>query len=89
MDSVTLKQIGWYFEGEAIINFWGGGQGTVDMTPWTIEGELDDEKMKKGINDGQFGCEGIDRVEIHVYKLYEHEYKVYWELIELVGDDLN
>lgn len=74
-----LNQIGWYFDGEAVINFWGGGQGSVYMTPWTLLDKFSEEEMMKGINDGQFGCESIESADVSIYRLYENRYKEFEE----------
>jgi len=74
---LKLNQIGWYFEGEATILLWGGDQGLVNMTPWKMLEEFDEENMMRGINDGKFGCQQITDADVHVYRLYEHNLKLH------------
>ena len=89
MKTITLKQVGWYFEGEAVINMWGGGQGSVCMTPWQTTGEFSEKEMVYGINDGQFGCESIDSAIVQAYRLYETGYKEFEQNYEYDIDELN
>lgn len=61
-----------YYEicGIATIKFWGGGHGQVQMTPIILD-KLPDDLKTIEYNDGQFGCERIDEIEIDIYKVYE------------------
>ena len=78
--SVTLKHIGFHFEGLAMLNLWGGGQGQVNMNSW--KGQSDSpEVVAQGVNDGQFGCESIDSAEVDVYDLYEKGHKEFKETL--------
>ena len=83
MKTITLKQIGYYFRGVATINLWGGGQGEVTMSPWEFKGEFDRQKMLAGINDGEFGCEGIKSATVTIFEMYEHGYKKWIEVEEI------
>lgn len=82
--TITLKQVGFYCDGQAKINLWGGGQTIVDMTPWTIDTD-DEEKIIQGINDGQFGCESIEFADVNIYELYQYGVKIphetMWSLV--------
>ena len=89
MKTVTLKQVGYEFTGNALLNLWGGGQGTVKMDSWEAKGEFSRQKMIDGINDGQFGCESIDSAEIWVNKLFENGYTEYDCIIEIDGKEIN
>ena len=88
MRVAKLHQIGWYFEGEAVITLWGGDEGVVNMTPWELLGQFNEKEMIKGINDGQFGCESIDGAIIQVHRLYPTRYKVYEEDFEYDAEQL-
>lgn len=61
----TLTQVGWLCEGEATLQLWGGGTGTIPMKPWRIT-ELTDEKILAGINDNGFGCEAIIEASVEI-----------------------
>ena len=55
--------------GSALINFWGGGQGNIEMDSFSlsvsdIKGDEDLLKqIKENANDGGHGCESIERLE--------------------------
>ena len=89
MKTITLKQVGWYFEGEVVMDMWGGGQRSVCMKPWRTTGEFSEEEMMCGINDGQFGCESIDSAIVQAYRLYEGGYKEFEQDYEYDIDELN
>ena len=74
MKAVNLEQIGYKIEGTAYLNLWGGDQGSIDMDSKTIIGSITKEKLLGCINDGQFGCESIDSVELDILDLYENGY---------------
>lgn len=76
MKQVTLNQVGYVVGGEATLNLWGGGQGTIEMNETTID-ELTIENILKSINDGGFGCESIEEATVIIYALYEHGYTEY------------
>ena len=85
--TVTLKHKGFYFQGVALLNHWGGGQGKVNMDSW--QGESDDrEEVLKGVNDGQFGCESIESAEVDVYDVYDGGYREFKKTIHFKSDDL-
>lgn len=88
MESVTLKQIGYRFSGTAVLNSWGGGQGTIDMQAWVVKGKFDRKKMIAGINDSQFGCESIESAEVFVEKLFENGYTEHDTMIEVENQEL-
>ena len=77
MKVLKLNQIGWYFEGEADLLLWGGGEGSIEMTPWKMLDQFSEEEMMRGINDGGFGCQEITAAMISVYRLYEHNLKLH------------
>lgn len=83
METVTLKQIGYKFSGTAILNLWGGDQGTIEMKPWIVKGDFDRQKMIEGINDSGFGCESYESAEIWVNKLFDNGYTEFDEIIEI------
>ena len=84
---VTLKLIGYRCKGKAILNLWGGGQGSVTMDNWdTVKGDRD--SIVKGVNDGQFGCESIHSARVDVYELYENDYIAYDQSIGFSAEEL-
>lgn len=68
---ITLNHVGYSIEGEAVLNLWGGGQGTIKMNTIRInKDELTVENILSAINDGEFGCESIDFATVDIYALY-------------------
>ena len=71
VQQITLNHVGYSIEGEAVLNLWGGGQGTIEMNTIRInKDELTVENILSAINDGQFGCESIDFATVDIYALY-------------------
>ena len=87
MKQVTLNQVGYVVGGEATLNLWGGGQGTIEMNETTID-NLTIENILKSINDGGFGCESIEEATVIIYALYEHGYKEYETSLHFSSDTL-
>lgn len=70
-DGVMLPFEGYVIEGEAMLNLWGGGQGTVDMKCWFIpKDKWCRATLLEGINDGGFGCQSIEWADVWIYKTY-------------------
>mgnify|MGYP003316463622 CR=1 FL=1 len=67
---IVLNQIGYVVKGEALLNLWGGGQGTIPMNPTFIE-ELTTENVLKAINDNGFGCESYAGAEVSISVVYD------------------
>ncbi len=68
---ITLNHVGYSIEGEAVLNLWGGGQGTIKMNTIRInKDELTVENILSAINDSGFGCESIDFATVDIYALY-------------------
>ena len=85
--TVTLKHVGYRCEGTALLNLWGGGQGTVTMDSWDTK-KGDRESILKGVNDGQFGCESIEKATVLVFDLYEKDYTQYNDTIEFEATEI-
>ena len=88
---ITLNHVGYSIEGEAILNLWGGGQGTIEMNTIRInKDELTVENILSAINDGQFGCESIDFATVDIYALYGEygEVKRFFHSFEFDRKDL-
>ena len=78
MKVVTLKQTGWHVTGEAVISLWGGGQGTITITPTFVPlGKMTKDNLHRCINDGRFGCRGIDQAVMEVSTQFEGGYREY------------
>ena len=74
MRDVNLNQIGYRIQGVAYLNLWGSGQGSIDMQDVDILAPITKEKLLGCINDGGFGCESIDSVELDIFDLFENGY---------------
>ena len=84
--TVTLKQTGYSISGESVLNLWGGGQGTIDISAGIIPlDKLSKENLLKCVNDGRFGCESIDCARVIIEDLYEDGYTQYNCEIEISG----
>lgn len=69
-DKIELEFTEYVIEGVANIKLWGSGHGLVDMKPIKLK-ELPKDLRDVGYNDGGFGCERIDNIDIEVYKSYQ------------------
>ena len=87
--SITLKHVGYKFEGSVVINCWGGGQGTIEMQSFTGD-SLKKEDIAKGINDNGFGCESMECAVVHVYDQYENGYTdpISIDVLEFTAEEL-
>ena len=88
---ITLNHVGYSIEGEAILNLWGGGQGTIEMNTIRInKDELTVENILSAINDSGFGCESIDFATVDIYALYGEygEVKRFFHSFEFDRKDL-
>jgi len=75
---VILKQVGYLIEGEAMVNLWGGGSGTIPMDRSRIPlGKMCKDNLLRCVNDGQFGCESFQWADVMIYDLFEDGYKKY------------
>jgi hypothetical protein len=85
---ISLDHWGYELRGEALLNLWGGGQGTIEMSPVRIpDHELTHTNIKRSINDNGFGCESVESATIVIYDVYGYgpapHYKEYNRTIEL------
>jgi hypothetical protein len=75
MKQLVLNQIGYYITGEATLNLWGGGTGTINIEPTILETNniptKEDILKANAINDNGYGCESIDEANISIYEVYE------------------
>ena len=75
MKQLVLNQTGYYITGEATLNLWGGGTGTINIEPTLLETNKiptkEDILKAKAINDNGFGCESINEANISIYEMYE------------------
>ena len=75
MKQLVLNQIGYYITGEATLNLWGGGTGTINIKPTILETNniptKEDILKANVINDNGFGCESINEANISIYEMYE------------------
>ena len=84
---ITLKQVGYVVKGEAELNLWGGGTGSIPMEPVTID-ELTTENVIRSINDNGFGCESYASAEVDIYILYERGVEEYLTSASFTEEDL-
>ena len=84
---ITLKQIGYRVKGEAELNLWGGGPGSIVMRPTDID-ELTTENVIRSINDNGFGCESFAGAEVDIYVLYERGVEEYLTSASFTQEDL-
>ena len=68
--TLTLKHTGYEVIGTALLNLWGGGQGSIQMDKIFLN-SIPEDLSKIKYNDGRFGCESIEQVEIEIYESYE------------------
>jgi hypothetical protein len=77
MKQLVLNQIGYYITGEATLNLWGGGKGTINIEPTILKTNKvptkEDILKANAINDNGFGCESIDEANIDIYEVYERD----------------
>ena len=84
---IVLNQIGYVVKGEALLNLWGGGQGTVLMNPTFIE-ELTTENVLKAINDNGFGCESFAGAEVSISIVYDRGVTEYFTSVSFSQENL-
>ena len=84
---ITLNQIGYRIKGEAILNLWGGGAGSIPMQSKDIV-ELTTENVIRSINDNGFGCESFAGAEVDIYTLYERDVEEYLMSLSFTQEDL-
>jgi len=74
---ITLEATSFEVTGTVELNLWGGGQGTIDMTPVRVplNTYIDKGSVAQYINDGGFGCESIDYANVHVSIVYGEQYR--------------
>lgn len=76
MKTKTLKQTGISISGEAYLNMWGGGQGTITMdTIFLPNDKISPKNILRCVNDAGFGCESIFMAEIDIYIQYEEGHR--------------
>ena len=84
---IVLNQIGYRVKGEAELNLWGGGTGSIAMEHRDID-ELTVENVLKEINDNGFGCESYAGAEVDIYTLYERGVEEYLMSLSFTQEDL-
>lgn len=71
--AVNHTLVGYRFTGEALLNFWGSGRGTItmDATYKTVDEIEAGIVVSDIVNDGQFGCESIQEATVIVHEVWE------------------
>lgn len=76
---VTVKLTDFQITGKATLNLWGGGRGDIvmDSKRINVTKEPSKKEIAPFINDGQFGCESIERARVELYAMYGFQWPVF------------
>ena len=70
-EDITMKYVGIKIDGNAILNLWGGGQGSIEMETYFLEKKfISKDNILRCVNDNGFGCESIDSASISIWDVY-------------------
>lgn len=67
---LTLKFTGYLIKGISDVTMWGGGNGCIGMSPFSVK-KTDVKTLLANINDGQFGVESINGAICDIYEDFE------------------
>jgi hypothetical protein len=83
--TVVKKSTGLYITGKVSVSMWRGGKGLIEMTPQYISNTKDLTKslLLSCVNDGKFGVESIDSVELHFDLVFDDGTREYLRHISL------
>ena len=69
----ATELIGYVIAGEALIDLWGGGSGTITMDKAFLPVEhFTKDNVLRCVNDGGFGCENIRSADIDITEKYDN-----------------
>jgi len=68
--TVTLKLHHFEINGIAYATMWGGGDGTIDMKPFTVASVETDDLIAAGLNDNGFGVSSINSALVDIFAVY-------------------
>lgn len=84
MRTKTIKQKGFYISGEALLNLWGGGQGTIEMKRYYLPfDKCTPKNILRCVNDNGFGCESIESAIIDISIVYDNGCSEYERMFEI------
>lgn len=67
----TVHLTGIEIRGEAVLNLWGGGQGSIEIEPYFLPLQhATKDNILRCVNDNGFGCESIEQADIDIYSVY-------------------
>jgi len=70
---MEINQTGFIIAGNAVLNLWGGGKGSILMNQKFLPYEKCTPKnILRCVNDGGFGCESIESAEIEIDIMYDN-----------------
>ena len=76
--SKTIYMVGVRILGTSLLNLWGGGQGSIEMDARDLNLKFaTKDNILRCVNDGGFGCEGIERAELDIYAIYDNGSSAY------------
>ena len=68
-----ITQTGFMISGEAVLELWGGGTGTIEMQPVFLPYEkMTPKNILRCVNDNGFGCESISSAIIDIESVYDN-----------------
>lgn len=68
--TVTLKLHHFQISGIACVTMWGGGNGTIEMKPFTVASVETDDLIVAGLNDNGFGVSSINSAQVNIFAVY-------------------
>ena len=73
MKTKQITQVGYVINGTAILNLWGGGQGSIEMESYFLPlDKFTPKNLLRCVNDNGFGCESIESAEIDISIKYDN-----------------
>jgi hypothetical protein len=81
MKTITLKKTGYYIQGQADLSLWGGGNASIEMTPFKVK-DIKEKTLLENINDAGFGVEEINGAICCIYEDFEGTHK-YLKTVEV------
>jgi|ERR1035437_1697558 hypothetical protein len=68
--TLVLKMTGYMVKGTSDLTQWGGGNASIQMSPFKVD-KIDKKTLLKNINDAGFGVESINGAICDIYEDYE------------------
>ena len=68
----VVRLIGYSIGGEAVLDMWGGGQGTIEIEKEFLPVKhFSKDNALRCVNDNGFGCERIVRADVYIEEKYD------------------